>query len=71
MTQETLLQKIEALSCENEALLRKIAYMELRPVPFQTRAYIQQLEEKILLLSKQIEILQKASLRSAQAMAKG
>lgn len=71
MTQETLLQKIEALSYENEALMRKIAYMESRPVPFQTRTYIQQLEEKILLLSKQIETLQKASLRSAQAMAKG
>lgn len=71
MTQETLLQKIEALSYENEALMRRIAYMELRPIPFQTRTYIQQLEEKILLLSKQIEILQKASLRSAQATAKG
>ena len=71
MTQETLLQKIEALSYENETLMRKIAYMELRPIPFQTRTYIQQLEEKILLLSKQIETLQKASQRSAQATAKG
>jgi hypothetical protein len=71
MTQEALLQKIEALSYENEVLMRKIAYMELRPIPFQTRTYIQQLEEKIRLLSKQIETLQKASLRSAQAMAKG
>ena len=71
MNQETLLQKIEALSYENEVLMRKIAYMELHPVPFQTRTYIQQLEEKILLLSKQIEILQKASLRSAQVTAKG
>ena len=71
MNQETLLQKIEALSYENGVLRRKLEYMELRPIPWQTRAYIQQLEEKILLLSKQIEILQKASLRSAQAMAKG
>lgn len=70
MNEETLLQKIEALSYENEVLMRKIAYMQLRPVPFQTRTYIQELEEKILLLSKQIEILQKASLRSAQATAK-
>ena len=71
MNQETLLQKIEALSYENEVLKRKIAYMELRPVPFQTRAYIQQLEEKNLLLSKQIENFKQASLRSAQATAKG
>lgn len=70
MNQETLLQRIEALSYENGVLRRRLEYMELRPIPFQTRTYIQQLEEKILLLSKQIEILQKASLRSAQAMAK-
>lgn len=71
MNQETLLQKIEALSYENGVLRRKLEYMELRPIPWQTRAYIQQLEDKNLLLSKQIDILQKASLRSAQAMAKG
>ena len=77
MNQETLLQKIEALSYENGVLRRKLEYMELRPIPFETRIYIQQLEEKNLSLSKenlslskQIGTLQKASLRSAQAMAK-
>lgn len=71
MNEETLLQKIEALSYENGVLKRKLEYMELRPIPWQTRAYIQQLEDKNLLLSKQIEVLKQASLRSSQVMAQG
>ena len=71
MNEKTLLQKIEALSYENGVLKRKLEYMELRPIPFQTRIYIQQLEEKNLLLSKQIEVLKQVSLRSAQVTAKG
>lgn len=71
MNKETLLQKIEALSYENGVLKRKLEYMELRPIPWQTRAYIQQLEDKNLLLSKQIEVLKQASLRSSQVTAQG
>ena len=71
MNEETLLQKIGALSYENGVLKRKLEYMELRPIPWQTRAYIQQLEDKNLLLSKQIEVLKQASLRSSQVTAQG